>query len=136
MKTAFRYSQALAKLAEVPSQIAPAVAKGIKKQSEKDFNAGQDPYGRAWKPLAASTLARGRHAPPLTDTRKGRRSLRAFASARAGVQITVGRDYMRRHQEGDGPPVRKIIPSGSLPKTYSAIWQKELTARAKKVLSG
>lgn len=131
-----QYSVALSRLASVPSQIAPIVAKGIKRQSEKDFNAGRDPYGKAWKPLAESTKARGRHDPPLTDTRKGRRSWRCFPTPGAGVQITVGTGYMWRHQDGAGPPIRRFVPIGTLPKTYHDIWQKALTAQAKKVLRG
>lgn len=131
-----QYSQALSRLASVPSQIAPQVAKDIKSQSERDFNAGRDPYGKQWQPLAESTKARGRHDPPLTDTRKGRRSFRCFATPGAGVQITVGTGYMWRHQDGAGPPVRRFVPIGVLPKTYRDIWQKALTAQAKKILSG
>lgn len=135
-RTAKAYSQALAKLAEVPSQIAETVAQWIKKQSERDFNAGQDPYGNKWLPLAESTKKKGRHDPPLTDTRKGRRSFRVFATSGAGVQITIGTDYMWRHQEGAGPPVRRFLPNNVLPKTYRDIWQKALTAQVKKTLGG
>lgn len=136
MKTARQYSAALSRLTQVPSQIAPQVAKEIKKQSERDFSAGRDPYGVPWRPLAESTKARGRHDPPLTDTRKGRRSFRVFATAGAGVQITVGTDYMFRHQDGAGPPVRRFVPIGTLPKTYREIWQRALTAQVKKTLGG
>jgi hypothetical protein len=134
MKTARQYSAALSRLAHVPSQVAPVVARGIKRQIGKDFDAGRDPYGRAWKPLAESTKARGRHDPPLTDTRKGRRSIRVFATQGAGVQLTVGTGYMWRHQDGVGPPVRRFVPIGTLPKTYREIWQKALTAQVRKTL--
>jgi phage gpG-like protein len=130
------FSAALRKLARVPAQIAPEVAKGIKKQVSRDFDAGQDPYGRKWQPLAESTKARGRHDPPLTDTRKGRKSIKVIPMAGAGVSITVGTNYMWRHQVGAGPPVRSFIPIGTLPKTYHAIWQKALDRQAKRILGG
>lgn len=129
-----QFSAALRKLAKVPSQLAPEVAKDIRKQIDKDFNAGRDPYGKPWQPLADSTIARGRHAPPLTDTRVGRKSIKVFAMQGAGVAITVGTDYMWRHQEGKGPPVRRFIPIGTLPKTYQAVWQKALDRQVRRAL--
>lgn len=135
--TAKGFSRALAELATVPSQIAPAVAKRINREIQKNFDAGVDPYGRAWAPLRPRTLAKGRHPPPLTHTRKGRRSVRAFATQNAGVAITVGVDYMGIHQAGDPPRMvsRKFLPSRSLPAAWKAIWQDELTKLTRRRLS-
>lgn len=129
-----QFSAALRKLARVPAQVAPEVAKGIRKQIDRDFNAGRDPYGNKWQALAESTLARGRHEPPLTDTRAGRKSIKVFPMQGAGVAITVGTDYMWRHQGGNGPPVRRFIPIGTLPKTYQAVWQKALDRQVRRTL--
>jgi phage gpG-like protein len=135
--TAKAFSRALAELATVPSQIAPAVAKRINREIQKNFDAGVDPYGHAWAPLRPRTLAKGRHPPPLTDTRKGRRSVRAFATQAAGVAITVGVGYMGIHQAGDPPRMvaRKFLPNRVLPASWRAIWQQELTKLTRKRLS-
>lgn len=130
------FSQALRKLASVPSQIAPQVSKDIRKQIFKDFQAGADPYGNPHKPLAASTLAKGRSEPSLLDTKRGRNSIKVFPMAKAGVAITVGTNYMWRHQTGQGPPARRFLPINVLPATYEAIWQKALERQAKRLLNG
>jgi len=127
-----QFSQALRKLATVPSQVAPEVSRNIRKQIFKDFSAGTDPYGKPHKPLAESTKARGRHEPALLDTKRGRNSIRVFPMQGGGVAITVGTDYMWRHQMGAGPPARYFIPIGTLPKTYWAIWQKALDRQIKR----
>lgn len=133
-KTVKEFSAALRKLATVPSQIAPEVSKNIRKQIFKDFDAGTDPYGKPHQPLAASTLARGRHEPSLLDSKKGRNSIKVTPMQGAGVSITVGTNYMWRHQKGQGPPARYFLPIGVLPKTYARIWQKALDKQVKKTL--
>ncbi len=130
------FSRALRKLVRLPSQIAPEVAKGIRKQIFKDFNAGTDPYGNPHKPLAKATLAKGRHEPALLDTKKGRNSIEVFPLAGAGLGLTVGTHYMWRHQTGKGPPMRRFLPWNTLPATYERIWQKALERQAKRLLNG
>ncbi len=137
MRTAKQFSAALAKLVTVPSQIAPAVAKKINRELQRGFDAGQDPYGKAWAPLRPRTLAKGRHPPPLTDTHAGRNSVKAAASQDAGVVITVGVPYMGIHQAGDPPRMvaRRFLPVARLPQAWKDIWELELIRATKKRLS-
>lgn len=135
--TAKGYSRALADLARVPSQIAKPVAVALNKEIQRSFDAGTDPYGRAWAPLRPRTLAKGRHPPPLTDTRAGRDSVVAAPLAGAGIGITVGVGYMGIHQDGDWPRMaaRKFLPERVLPAVWRAIWQSELSRAVRVRLS-
>ena len=131
------YSQALASLASVPSQVAARVATRIRRQIALNFSAGVDPYGRAWAPLAPATLAKGRHPPPLTDTSRGRQGIRVFAASGAGIQITSSVSYMGVHQDGSGRiPARKFLPEYRLPAKWKQIWQDELAKATRRRLSG
>lgn len=132
-----QFSKALRDLTKVPSQIAGAVAKEISRDIQKNFDAGQDPYKKGWQALAASTLAKGRHPPPLTDTRKGRRGVKVFPAQGAGVNIVSQVGYMGVHQEGWGPiPRRSFLPIGVLPRVWKKIWETELGKGVRKRISG
>jgi phage gpG-like protein len=135
--TAKQFSKALSDLVKVPSQIAPAVAKKINRELQRQFDAGVDPYGRPWAPLRPATIAKGRHHPPLTDTHAGRNSVKAHATQDAGVQITVGVGYMGIHQAGDLPRMvaRKFLPTRGLPSGWRDIWELELIRMTRKRLS-
>lgn len=128
--TAKEYSQALRSLVRVPAQVAKEVAAEINFEIQAGFDSGRDPYRRPWAPLAASTIRRRpwRGFPPLTDTRKGRKGVRARPIANAGIQITSSVGYMRAHQFG-GPrlPARPFLPSGVLPKQWAARYQAAYT---------
>ncbi len=136
--TAKQFSAALAKLASVPSAIAPSVARKINRELRRQFDQGVDPYGKPWAALRPRTLAKGRHPPPLTDTHAGRDSVRAKAGSGAGVQITVDVPYMGIHQNGDPPRMvaRKFLPERALPKAWKEIWELELIRATKKRLGG
>lgn len=130
------YSAAMRGLAGIASQIAAPVARRIRRQIALNFSAGVDPYGRAWAPLAARTLAKGRHPPPLTDTRRGREGIRVFPLNRTGVGITSDVDYMGVHQDGAAHiPARKFLPELALPPAWKRIWQEELSRAARRRLS-
>jgi len=104
----------LRRLTEVPSRAARAACEDIKAAIEKQFDEGKDPYGRPWKPLARSTIARGRTPPPLTDTGDMRDSIEVKPMAGAGISITIGVDYASYHQTGTSRmPARKILPEGN-----------------------
>jgi phage gpG-like protein len=135
--TARQFSAALSKLVQVPSQIAPAVAKKIKRDLEYRFDAGIDPYGKPWAALRPATLAKGRHPPPLTDTHAGRESVTVVPVKDAGVQISVGVAYMGIHQAGDPPRMvaRRFLPVSRLPPDWKAIWELELVRGVRKKLS-
>jgi phage gpG-like protein len=123
------FSRALSDLSGIPAQIASRVAVRISADIQRSFDAGTDPYGRAWAPLKPRTIAKGRHAPPLTDTGAGRQGVRVFAQSGAGVAMTSAVAYMGIHQSGDQPRMaaRKFFPEGVLPAKWRAIWQDELT---------
>jgi hypothetical protein len=131
-------AQALRKLARVPSQVAAEVARKISEDIQGNFDAGVDAYKKPWKPLAPATLAKGRTPPPLTDTRKGRRSIKVAPLAGAGVGITVSDPKMGIHQAGAGghPPRRSFLPTGVLPRKWAEIWKTAVVTAARKVLDG
>lgn len=114
MTNARRFSAALREMARVPSRVSTAIAKDISREIQKNFSAGVDPYGRAWRQLAKSTIKAGRHPPPLTDTGEGRRSVVVKAAQGAGINIVVGVLYMLYHQFGGASHLRG--PGGSYRK--------------------
>lgn len=111
MTNARRFSAALREMARVPSRVSAAIAKDISKEIQKNFSAGVDPYGRAWRALAKSTIKAGRSPPPLTDTGAGRRSVLVRSTSGAGIEIVVGVLYMLYHQFGGASHLRG--PGGS-----------------------
>lgn len=134
--TALSFSKALKSLLEVPAQIAKDVAKDISKDIQANFDAGQDAYKRPWTKLAKATLAKGRHPPPLTDTRKGRRGIKVLPAQGAGISITSSVGYMGIHQHGSPPrlPRRSFLPTNTMPKAWHASYQKHLTKKVKEKL--
>lgn len=116
-------------LPKIPSQASLFVATKIETQVQADFDAGVNPYGRPWRPLAKATLAKGRHPPPLTDTYKGRAGVRVNPLPSAGVEITSRVAYMGIHQAGsDRIPRRQFVPTVSqgLPKRYRDLYEVEI----------
>jgi phage gpG-like protein len=112
----------VAKLAAVPSQIAPDVARGIEGEIREEFQAGTDPYHRPWAQLRPATLAKGRRPPPLTDTREMIGSLDVRPSQGAGVTVEFGAEYAGFHQVGTKDMVaRPPLPTGGFPSTWSQI---------------
>lgn len=96
-----RLSQIVRDLGRVPSRASGKIAIDLNKEIQSNFNRGVDPFGRKWKRLAKSTIARGRKWPPLTGkTRRGRESVVAHAMGGAGVAVVVGVLYMIYHQFG------------------------------------
>jgi len=125
-------------LASVPSRAAGVVSDRIEALIQEEFDAGADPYGNAWAPLAESTLARGRSAPPLTDTGAMRDSVRVAPLARAGVGVTI--DHPAGvHQTGwDGAsgkgPARPILPRGVMPARWSEAIKSAVSDTVRKVM--
>lgn len=122
----------LDKLADLPRKLAAASAEPITKLLQAQYRAGTDPYGRAWRKLRPSTLARGRHPPPLTDTGRMREGTRArvLDGNRAGLHIVVGAPYGAFHQVGFrvgrtkvGP--RKILPSRGIPSAWAGVFRQQ-----------
>ncbi len=118
-------AQRLGDLARVPSRIAARVAEELEAEIQAEFDAGTDPYGRPWKPLAPSTLAGGRHPPPLTDTRAMRDSLHVSPLRTAGVGITIDHPAAPHQTGWEGTqgsgPARPILPVGGMPPAWRGI---------------
>ena len=103
----------------VRNRVSVAVKDEINLLLGEQFDAGMDPSGRPWAPLAASTIRRGRHAPPLTDTGRMRAHVRAV---RVGTNVAIDSDLPAAfHQRGNPRlPRRQIWPEESegLPDRY------------------
>lgn len=112
MTDARRFSKILRGFARIPSQATTAIAREISKEIQKNFDQGVDPYGRKWRPLSRAYMeATGRTNPPLTDTGRGRRSVKVAPLSGAGLTITIGVLYMVYHQFGGASHLRG--PGGS-----------------------
>jgi hypothetical protein len=124
----------IADLASVPSRVSAVVAPQIEALIQDEFDAGTDPYGAPWKPLAPATIATGRTPPPLTHTRAMRDSARVRPMRGAGVGVTINNPPAAPHQTGwSGPqgsgPARPILPERSeLPEG----WQDVIEDAARK----
>lgn len=134
-------SRVFAQLSRVPSQAAKPVAQRISAEIQKRFDAGQDPYGRTWAPLAPATIAKGRRPPPLTDTGRGRASIAVKPTRGAGMSIRVGVPYMVHHQFGARKgrwnlPARPFLPLTVLPKEWNRIYQEEIAAMSARLFRG
>jgi phage gpG-like protein len=129
-------TRALNELARVPSQAAPAAAEAIEDLIQKEFDDGTDPYGAAWAPLEPATVAKGRGAPPLTDSGE-LRNTSVVASRGAGITIELGESYGAFHQVGARNMVaRPILPTGPLPTEWSAAIKRAVEATGAKALGG
>lgn len=121
----------LADLAAVPSRVSAAVSADLAALVQDEFDAGRDPYGDPWAPLAEATLDRGRTPPPLTDTRRLRDGIRVRPARPAGVRLSVEAPYAAPHQTGwsgrqGSGPARPILPArAELPEE----WAEAIDAR-------
>jgi phage gpG-like protein len=122
-------------MSKMPSRVSATIASDLSKEVQRNFDRGVDPSGKPWRKLAKSTLKRGRRPPPLTDTRKGRRSVKVAAMPGAGIRFTVGVLYMIYHLLGGPksekfpagqPPKRSFLPLGT---QVPATWLKIITKR-------
>lgn len=112
-------------LAEVPSRAARRVSEDLSVLIQEEFDAGADPYGREWDPLADATRERGRTEPPLTDSGAMRGGIRVAPLPGAGVGVTLPHPA-EPHQTGwSGPrsdgPSRPILPSGVMPARWREV---------------
>ena len=125
-------AQRVADLGQVPSRAAKAIAAELEGLIEEEFDAGADPYGNAWTPLAESTMARGRTPPPLTDSGAMRESLRVAPLARAGIGITISHPGAPHQTGWSGPqgsgPARPILPAREMPERWAEAIEVEVAA--------
>lgn len=146
-------------LARVPSKIAPAVARDIGREIQKQMDAGKDPYGKSWRRKADGSQSR------LLKTGRGRASIKVLPLAGAGIRIVVFVLYMIYHQFGGAshlrgpggsyrmrkknknfgrdkdqssgrnhPPKRSFLPWAEVPRAWGEIVLGHLEAAAKKVV--
>jgi hypothetical protein len=127
-----RIASGLASLADVPRVAQPLAAERIEALIQLEFDAGVDPYGTAWEPLSEATIAKGRHEPPLTDTREMRDSLLVYPSA-AGLRVSIGTESHPAgpHQDGwDGKqgsgPARPMLPEHGMPESWAMAIQDSI----------
>ncbi len=116
----------LRRLAELPDETAKRVAPELARLTQEQFDAGTNPYGRAWAGLAPSTLAKGRTPPPLTDTRAMRNSVEFVPRPGEGLVGLAGFPA-GIHQAGSPKtklPARQIFPAGTFPRTWRTAIEK------------
>jgi hypothetical protein len=111
-------AELLDELSQVPSRATKRIAAEIPPLLQEEFSEGRDPYESPWKPLAPSTLAKGRSAPPLTDIGKMRASARAMAVSQTGVGVMI--DAPAGYHQATRPMVPR---TEELPDT----WREVLT---------
>ena len=135
--------QTLGRLAEVPRRAAVIAAPQLTKLLRQQFAEGVDPYGRAWAPLSAATLAKGRRPPPLTATRALRRGTRAsvLRANYAGIHLSLGAPYGYFHQVGfrvgrRRVPARRILPQTGVPSAWRAVVQAAIQKAARRAKGG
>jgi hypothetical protein len=119
----------LANLARVPSQAAREASDGINKSIQQEYDAGKDPYGKAWAPLRPATLAKGRTPPPLTASGKmrGKTLAKPLQSIGIGLELPFPGVF---HQKGTRKMrARPVLPYGGMPRAWTAAI-KVATARA------
>jgi hypothetical protein len=127
--------RSLERLAVVPRQLAVAAAPEITRLQRAQYAAGTDPYGKAWKALAASTIKKGRRPPPLTDTRRMKNTtitIPLFAG-RIGLRHFVHAPYGIHHQHGApraNLPKREILPTRGLPPSWRIVLDAQVRVLA------
>lgn len=105
------------------NRVSVAVKDEINLLLQEQFDAGMDPAGRPWTPLARSTLRRGRHPPPLTDTGRMRAHVRAV---RVGTNVAIESELPAAyHQRGNARLPRRLPrrpiwpePTEAMPERY------------------
>ncbi len=87
-----RIRSAILELPRAMSQASTDAAENLETVIEVQFQAGVDPYGNPWRPLAESTMRRGRTPPPGTDT-EALRAVHVTPLQHAGVRVTFDEEY-------------------------------------------
>jgi hypothetical protein len=117
-----KLERTLAELDQLPRRLAIAVAPMITKELQKEFENGNDPYGRRWAKLSTGKPSF------LTLSRKLRNKTKAapMPGGRAGIRILLGARYAIFHQTGTRyMPARKILPERGMPSAWRTAIQRE-----------
>jgi hypothetical protein len=129
-----RLKETIRRLSDLPRAIAVEAKPGLDKLLRAEFTSGADPYGRPWDPLKASTLAKGRRPPPLTDTRALRSGtkVQTRSGLRAGLVLLTG-PHGYFHQVGFRVYRTRVAPRRVLPQYGLPIaWKKLLRDAARR----
>lgn len=113
-----KLSANLRRLAEIPSQVAKASAKGLRKQIIGNWNAGKDVYGKEWEPLVEGGKAY------LKETEDMQDSLEIRPMQNSGIYIAIDDPYIHHHYGTANMVSRKILPENTMPKTWNVIFEK------------
>jgi hypothetical protein len=125
---------ALRRMATVPARAAKRAAANLQELVDTEYDVGTGPYGAPWAPLAPSTVARGRHAPPLTDTGAMRASTVVAPTRGAGVSITFGAPYAVYHHTGTSRmPARPVAPVGA---AFPRSWERAIREAVDETVRG
>lgn len=119
----------LARLSRVPSQAARDASDAITADWQKNFSAGKDPYGRAWKPLKPATVRKKGHS--RINYLTGNTLAGAVATPMAGSGIKIGPfpDYAVFPNRS-----RPFVPVGSLPTAWVRAIDEAVNRRIKETL--
>jgi hypothetical protein len=109
----------LNRLARVPSQASPEVARALTALLRQQALSGTDPYGRAHAPLKRPRRS-GRAGPPLVDSGESYGATGVKPTRGAGVGVTLGGALKYHLKSGSGRPARRALPVGALPPAWRA----------------
>lgn len=126
-------------------RIAPTIRSNI----EAQFATGVNPYDTPWKPLRPATIAKGRGAPPLTETGALRGSIAVIPQgytlrviARDPVAGLHQNGWTRKRNKyrrgkvvgqttiGPGATKRQILPDGRIPNK----WRQQIRKMAREIM--
>jgi hypothetical protein len=138
-----KLQQLLTRMSDIPRRTAVDAAPKIEALVQAQFRAGTDPYGRSWRRLMPSTIAKGRKPPPLSDTKALRDGTRVFARAahRAGIVIQLGESYGYFAQVGfrvgkTVVPARRILPQFGLPDSWRRALESSAREMGQRIMKG
>jgi hypothetical protein len=121
----------LDRLSRVPARFCRRAADELTTQIHRDTAAGLDAHGRPFAPLRPSTLANGRHPPPMTDTGQSLAATRARPLGGAGIAIELGGHYRHHMHPTPNREARRVLPVFGMPAAWSeALRRAELQAVA------
>ena len=123
----------VAKLGEMGPRVAHEASVEIAALIGAQFANGVNPYGTPWKALAPATVAKGRAAPPLTDTGRTKGSI-VVAGEGSRIVVKIGDMKAGFHQWGARRgrwklPKRQIVPDGRVPDQ----WRQRIRSVARDV---
>ena len=120
-----QFSAVMRRLAtEIPREAANVAAPEISDEIQRNFDYGRNEHRTKWAPLKESTKARRKYPgkPILTQTGRGRGSVRVRGLAKGGLSINVGVGYMLYHQSGTRfMAQRSFVPRDRIPSAWNEI---------------